>query len=100
MMFIPNYNASKEFIIVPAADLNEQLSLPGEEACTTISVKFAMNGVLLLGSKGSTNLNIEKELGSKNVTFFGNDYHKSMELKKLKNSERKKLISPDCIQTI
>jgi starch phosphorylase len=31
ILFIPNYNASKEYLVVPAADLNEQISLPGEE---------------------------------------------------------------------
>ncbi len=31
IVFIPNYNASKEYLVVPAADLNEQISLPGEE---------------------------------------------------------------------
>ena len=55
LIFIPNYNASKEHIVVPSADLNEQLSLPGEESCTTISEKFLLNGALLLGSKEATN---------------------------------------------
>ena len=50
VIFIPNYNTSKEHIIVPAADFNEQLSLPGEEACTTISEKFVLNGALIIGS--------------------------------------------------
>ena len=31
LIFIPNYNASKEHIVVPAVDFNEQISLPGEE---------------------------------------------------------------------
>lgn len=50
LIFIPNYNASKEHIVVPSVDFNEQISLPGEEACTTISEKFILNGALIIGS--------------------------------------------------
>ena len=50
ILFIPNYNASKEHIVVPSVDFNEQISLPGEEACTTISEKFILNGALIIGS--------------------------------------------------
>jgi len=56
LIFIPNYNASKEHIVVPAVDFNEQISLPGEEACTTISEKFTLNGALIIGSHDATNV--------------------------------------------
>ena len=29
VLYIPNYNASKEHIVVPCGDVNEQIALPG-----------------------------------------------------------------------
>lgn len=33
--FLPNYTTSKEYWYVPALDVNEQLTLPGKQACST-----------------------------------------------------------------
>jgi len=93
ILFIPNYNASKEHIVVPAADVNQQISLPGEEACTTISEKFILNGALLLGSKDATNMQLKEYLGEENITLFGPDYQESKRLlKEISDGERAKLI--------
>ena len=82
LIFIPNYNASKEHLVVPAADFNEQASLPGEEANTTISQKFLLNGALIIGSKDATNSTVEKYLGQDIVISFGNDYKEVRRLSK------------------
>ncbi len=86
IIFVPNYNASKEHLVVPAMDFNEQISLPGEEACTTISEKFILNGALIIGSHDATNITIKKHLGEHNVTIFGMTYQ---EVKKFKKSNTK-----------
>ena len=86
IIFVPNYNASKEHLVVPAMDFNEQISLPGEEACTTISEKFVLNGALIIGSHDATNTNIKNYLGNENVTLFGMTYQ---EVKKFKKSTSK-----------
>ncbi len=84
ILFIPNYNASKEHIVVPSADFNEQISLPGEEACTTISEKFILNGALIIGSYDATNQNIAKNIGQDNISLFGLTYDQIKELKRSK----------------
>jgi len=55
VIFLPNYTTSKEYQYVPALDVNEQLTLPGKQACSTQPLKFVMNGSLLIGSRDSTN---------------------------------------------
>ena len=84
ILFIPNYNASKEHIVVPSVDFNEQISLPGEEACTTISEKFILNGALIIGSYDATNQNIAKNIGADNINLFGLTYEQKKELIKTK----------------
>ena len=74
-MFLPNYSTSKEYLYVPALDVNEQLTLPGKQACTTQPLKFVMNGSILIGSRDSTNLRIERNLGDNIVLLFGQDYY-------------------------
>ena len=96
VIFIPNYNASKEHIVVPAADVNQQISLPGEEACTTISEKFILNGALLLGSRDATNMQLRNYLGEENITLFGPDYAETKRLlQELGPAERAQLVGPE-----
>lgn len=84
LIFIPNYNASKEHMVVPAVDFNEQISLPGEEACTTISEKFTLNGALIIGSMDATNVHISNAFGRENMILFG---MKHQEIKQFKASK-------------
>lgn len=90
LIFIPNYNASKEHIVVPSVDFNEQISLPGEEACTTISEKFILNGSLIIGSHDATNTNVSQQLGRECITLFGMT---QQEIKKFKATKSKAQIS-------
>lgn len=71
LIFLPNYSTSKEYLYVPALDVNEQLTIPGKQACTTQPLKFVMNGSILIGSRDSTNLRIENTLGENIVLLFG-----------------------------
>eukprot|EP00347_Sterkiella_histriomuscorum_P010876 403374581 len=87
VIFIPNYNASKEHLVVPAADFNQQISLPGVEACTTISEKFLLNGALILGSRDATNTTVMKYIGAENITLFGPTYEEAQQLSKHTSNE-------------